>query len=154
MFNGFYRMRQRSVSYYKEFYSYLEANKSNQSITYQEIRQHLFQSHGSVEASYSSKMLATIRPEMPIWDTRVLKNLGIKPPYSSDKNRLQKVMACYDWICQWYAEYSHVELIADFNTAYPGGDITDTKKVDFMLWGGKTRWNMQTKTKCMFWSLF
>lgn len=129
MFNGFYRMRQRSVSYYKDFYSYLEANKSNQFITFQEILEYLFQNSGRVEASFSSKMLATIRPEIPIWDTRVLANLGIKPPYSRDKKRLQKIVVCYDQICQWYAADSHTELVPDFNATYPEWDITNTKKL-------------------------
>ena len=38
--------------------------------------------------SFSSKLLHTIKPEYPIWDSVVTKeHFGIRPPYASCKNR-------------------------------------------------------------------
>jgi hypothetical protein len=133
-FNGFYRMRQRPASFYKSYYTYLEKNKSNPALLFENIVTHLYQETGSIHASFSSKLLATVNPGMPIWDKFVLKNLGLKIPYYYEKDRLQKTIQLYQRICDWYQSAEAKEKLQLFNEHFPNVDISDVKKIDFILW--------------------
>ncbi|WP_156774314.1 hypothetical protein [Fictibacillus arsenicus] len=64
-FNGFYRMRQRSQLFYDTFYRFMEENKY-QSPTFEQALNFLFKELDRVEASFSSKLAATINPDHPI----------------------------------------------------------------------------------------
>ena len=133
-YNGFYRMRQRPTNFYKSYYIYLEQNKYNQELTFEDIVTYLYQETGSVHASFSSKLLATVNPNMPIWDKFVLQNLGLRTPYYYEKNRLQKTVQLYQRICDWYNSGEALEKLNEFNRLFPDVDISDVKKVDFILW--------------------
>ena len=133
-FNGFYRMRQRPASFYVSYYTYLEKNKNNQEISFEDIVTYLYQETGSIHASFSSKLLATVNPNMPIWDKFVLQNLGLRTPYHYEKNRLQKTIQLYQKICDWYKTDEAIKKLAVFNQQFPGTNITDVKKIDFILW--------------------
>ena len=134
IFNGFYRMRQRPASFYAAFYAYLEQNKHNQELTFEDIVTYLYQKTGSIHASFSSKLLATVNPDMPIWDKFVLQNLGLHTPYHYEKNRLQKTLQLYQHICDWYKSSEAIEKLNEFNRLFPDVDISDVKKIDFILW--------------------
>ena len=133
-FNGFYRMRQRPASFYTSYYTYLEKNKNNQDLSFEDIVTYLYQETGSIHASFSSKLLATVNPDMPIWDKFVLQNLGLRTPYSYEKDRLQKTIQMYQKICDWYKTGEAIKKLAVFNQQFPGTNITDVKKIDFILW--------------------
>ena len=133
-FNGYYRMRQRSPEYYKAFFLLLEQQKENKEITFNDILCQLHETTGIVTPSFSSKLLATIRPEMPVWDQFVLKNLGLKAPYCSDKNRISKTVLLYESICNWYFTGDAQEKLSWFNMNFPEVSISDTKKIDLVLW--------------------
>ena len=133
-YNGFYRLRQRSADFYACYYGYLEQQKNNAALTFEDVLTYLYENTGRVEASFSSKLLATIRPELPIWDTFVLKNLGLRAPYYKCKDRLKRVAALYDQICQWYQTEDAADCVAEFDRQYPNTNITETKKADFILW--------------------
>ena len=133
-FNGFYRMRQRPASYYASYYTYLEKNKNNQDLSFEDVTTYLYQETGSIHAPFSSKLLATVNPDMPIWDKFVLQNLGLRTPYSYEKDRLQKTIQLYQKICDWYQTDEAIKKLAVFNQQFPGTNITDVKKIDFILW--------------------
>lgn len=136
-FNSFYRIRQRSPEFYDCYYNLLENSKAN-IITFEEVITHIYNNVGRVEASFSSKLVATINPDKPVWDTYVLHNLGLKTPYQADKNRVSKIINLYDEICEWYDEYllrEETEEVLDlFDKMYPDVLITNVKKIDFILW--------------------
>lgn len=134
LFNGYYRMRQRSSNFYAAFYSYLEQEKENRHLTFHEVLAHLYETTGILSPSFSSKLLATVRPEMPVWDQFVLKNLGLKAPYYYDKNRIQKTEALYQAICDWYETAEAKDRLNFFNSHFSDTSITDTKKIDLILW--------------------
>ena len=134
LFNGYYRMRQRSARYYRSFYLYLEEHKLDTSLTYEQVLTYLFQETGCILASFSSKLLATVRPEMPVWDKYVLSNLGLKAPYYSCKSRFQKVLDTYERICDWYQTPEAQCKVAVFDANFPNTNITSVKKIDFVLW--------------------
>ena len=91
-----------------------------------------------LEASFSSKLVATVNPDLPVWDAEVLRNLQIKKPLSTDKNRLKKTIEIYDEIIVWYANYLKNEKgqiqLAEFNNKFPNSGISDLKKIDLILW--------------------
>lgn len=133
-FNGFYRIRQRPASFYASYYTYLERNKNNENLTFQDVVTYLYQETGSIHASFSSKLLATVNPNMPIWDKFVLQNLGLCAPYSYEKDRLQKTVQLYQKIYEWYTTEEALQKLAFFNQQFPDTNITDVKKIDFILW--------------------
>lgn len=133
IFNGFYRIRQRSQSFYSAFYSFFEEHKRDKDLTYSTVLEALYSETGRIERSFSSKILATICPEFPIWDKYVLENLGkTVPPYGC--HDLSKIIAVYDGICTWYQSDEATQLISIFDAHFPHAPITDTKKIDFILW--------------------
>lgn len=134
MFNGFYRMRQRPKDFYSVYFSFLEENKMNKDLTFEEVLTYLFRETGEVHASFSSKLLATVRPEMPIWDKFVLQNLGLRPTYGYEANRLEKTVVLYQKICDWYHTEDAAKKLEEFNAVFPEAEISDVKKIDFILW--------------------
>ncbi len=134
LFNGFYKIRQRPAFFYNCFYCFLEKHKMDSTLTYEQVLSYLFKETGSIHASFSSKLLATVRPEMPVWDKYVLSNLNLKAPYYTDKYRFLKVIDTYQKICDWYHTPEAQSWITVFNSNFPNVSITDTKKIDFILW--------------------
>ena len=132
-------MRQRKAEFYEVYYDYMERMKTNQeSLTFEEVFLFIKQETGRCESSFSSKLLATLNPNKPVWDKFVLENLGIKKIYSGDSNREQKTIEAYNQICQWYENFMKSDnaklIIGIFDELYPNTMITDTKKVDLFLW--------------------
>ena len=136
-YNGFYKMRQRKPEFYKDYYEFMEVHK-NKDVTYGEVLIYFYEKFGRIEASFSSKLLATINPNMPVWDEFVLMNLNLKKPTNNTKNRFSKTVELYTQINIWYDEFlasnESKVLLALFNKKYPNANITDVKKIDLILW--------------------
>ena len=88
-----------------------------------------------IEMSFASKLLHTIDPHFPIWDSQVRKKLkingSIKTFDDGDK--------AYNDLCGCYAKMKidpqFKTFVSDFDSLFPGFNwITDTKKIDFYLW--------------------
>jgi len=62
------------------------------SVSFGELLLRLFQKTGQIEASFVSKMPASIDPDQPIWDSMVLKNLNLKLRGKSSEIRLSRNM--------------------------------------------------------------
>lgn len=63
-FNGFYIVR-RNAEWRKIYYDLFESMRTGPA-TFSKIINFLFEKTGNIEASFSSKMLATMNPDMPI----------------------------------------------------------------------------------------
>ena len=79
----------------------MEKNK-NGAPSFEKTLRYIYEELGRVEASFSSKLVATINPDLPIWDTVVLKNLEKKPPAYYRKNRLEETILLYEDIKNEY----------------------------------------------------
>ena len=137
-FNGFFRMGRRSEEYYADYYWYLQQNKMN-GINFADALAFLYNKYGKLEMSFVSKMVAIVNPVFPIWDSVVTKgHFGITAPYANAKDRLHKGIEKYENYCHCYDTYmqstSAKEKIAEFERLFPRTDISDVKKLDFMLW--------------------
>jgi len=143
LYNHFYRMRQRPAEFYREYFNYLQACKGK-NIEFRDVIDHLFSKVRRIEPSFSSKLLATVRPEKPVWDKFVLQNLGFKAPgYSGSSihekiRRIDECVSVYKEIERWYQSFLQTknarELINRFDSFYPNAGISDVKKIDLILW--------------------
>lgn len=74
-YNAFYRVRQRSEEWYAVYFAYLEKHKRRKT-SFDQVLDHLHAELGRYEPSFSSKLVATLDPEQPVWDRFVLENTG------------------------------------------------------------------------------
>lgn len=136
-FTAFYRLRRNDN--WRQYYFKLFEDLKKSDVSFGEIQLRIFQKCGQIESSFSSKMLATIDPNMPIWDSYVLKNLGLKLKGKSKDERFSQAVVLYEKICSWYKEFLKTdeakEMQALFDETFPEfSNITAVKKIDFIIW--------------------
>jgi hypothetical protein len=132
----------RNNEWRNKYFSYFEDNKDNKNICFSEIITYLYETTGNIEASFSSKMLATINQDRPIWDQYVLKNLGLELIGKNNIEKLQNAILLYDVIVRWYKDYMSTdnckECLDLYNRNLPKYSmISDIKKIDFLLWSNR-----------------
>jgi hypothetical protein len=137
-FNHFYRIRQRSEGWYTEYYSLMERGKRNPP-HFEDVLDHLHTTLGRYEPSFSSKLAATLAPDEPVWDQYVIRNIGQKAPAYSSSRKIEKAKAIFKEIRRWYWERLESPegklMLEVFNELVGEHDqITDIKKIDFVLW--------------------
>lgn len=143
-FNGFYKVRFSNVSCYKGFYQLFEKSKKIRgSLTYDALLDELHLITGRVEASFASKILATLNTDQPILDCRVLEYLHVKLSGRSAEEKLNSAKAIYSQIEKLYEEYMKTEEarknVAIFDDFFPDyAWISSVKKIDYMMWGSST----------------
>ena len=148
-FNAYYGVR-RNAAWREQFYNRFEAAKTSSleaADLFADIVVGIQTDTGRVEASFASKLVATLQPKYPIIDSVVRKWLAkhtSPPPFNGGVDR---VVAYYRWIDAFM-----LELVASreaegwsamFETAFPtpSGDvpISAMKRLDFLIWGGAER---------------
>ena len=137
LFNGFYLIR-RNESWRKVYYEYFESVKGDEA-TFESILEYLYETTGNIEPSFSSKMLATIFPDKPIWDKYVLQNLRLELVGKTKKERLVNAIKLYACIERWYKDFLQTEKAKEcidvFNQNFPNYiHISNVKKIDCILW--------------------
>ena len=137
IFNGYYRIRRNEE--WRQHYYALFCKARDEHYSFGQIITKLYQCTGNIEASFSSKMLATIDASKPIWDQYVLQNLGLVLTGKTKEEKLQNAVRLYDSIVTWYEEYLKTdeayENIKTFDRLLPDyAWISDTKKIDCLLW--------------------
>lgn len=152
-FTNYYRVR-RDADWLQQFYDFFEKNKNNKDITFAEILRYLSNVEHkvkqttknptgkakTVEASFASKMLATINPNHPIWDSQVLRCLNIK--INNTLNHDDKIEESIKIYQEIENEIEAFRVTAEgkqcmelFDKVFPScQDFSDFKKIDFYLW--------------------
>lgn len=135
-FNHFYRVR-RGVYWQRPFYELLEDAKNND-YSFSEVLEKLSNSTGRLEASFSSKLLATSNTDKAVLDSVVLKNLGLKLPYASATNRKERIISVFNALDESLNNLLDTQageyLVNSFDQMYPYADVTNIKKLDLVLW--------------------
>ena len=136
-FNAFYRVR-RNAEWRKAYYDLFEAIKLDQP-SFEHIIRTMYDATGNIEASFSSKMLATVNPNMPIWDRYVVQNLCLDLKGKTKESQLDCAVGLYEHMVAWYTDFIRTEngrdCIAEFDKTLPGYTwMSDVKKIDFYLW--------------------
>ena len=138
-FSGYYRMRFVSQEYRDQFFKLFEEIKSESSPSFSAVSQKLFQVDGKHEFSFITKMLHTIEPSRPIYDSQVDIALGIHRYYQAnfeeklrqDEHILAQISAAYRELA---SSPGMIELLAEFDKIIPGHTMSAEKKIDFILW--------------------
>ncbi len=139
-FNGFYVVMLKSAGWYRVYYSILEREKCNDPVSFSEILIELWGRFDTVETSFVSKLVATINPEMPIYDANVRECLGLVAPSGKPKKErlLQAVKTYNDLKKKTYKLTQNVrfgELRGAFDETFPKfRHFTDIKKLDLFMW--------------------
>jgi hypothetical protein len=137
-FNGFYRIMCKPAKYYTDYYQYLTDHRSDVTLDFPTVLKHFHDKFGSIEKSFSSKLLHTIKSDSPIWDSKVLAKLKLKAPKQNSSDKLNETIAIYTTLCEIYKDASKTAeweiAVKQFNTAYPNSKINEVKKIDFILW--------------------
>lgn len=136
-FNGFYVIQRKSIGWYQAYYSIFEDSKTK-NMTFRDVLLAIHEKTGNVEASFSSKLVATNDPHKAVIDSVVFSNLGLSLPRYGEKNRLEKVCEAYEnlnHIMQDLLKTSWaVHLINEFRKTYPKSLTTEMKILDLALW--------------------
>ena len=103
LFNGYYRVR-RNEEWRKHYYNLFSSAQKGH-FSFEQIIREMFRLTGNVEASFSSKMLATLDGTKPIWDQYVLQNLGLVLTGSTKEEKVDNAVTLYDRIVMWYDDY-------------------------------------------------
>jgi hypothetical protein len=141
-FNAFYRVR-RNDAWRSAFYRLLQQQKSRRR-SFAEVLRALHATTERVEASFASKLVASVDPDMPVIDSRVLRNLGLRlPPVGAIDLRLARVVELHERIRRIYSDYLDTDLgrhlISRFEESYPELHITRVKMLDLILWRAEVR---------------
>lgn len=139
-FNRFYRVQRRTPEWYAFFYHLLEREKTNPEVSFGEVLSGLHTALGRVEASFASKLVATIRPTAPVYDAFVRQNLQlVAPTHKNPAARIDGFISLYSEMERRYEailthkEYSSLEKAFDLH--FPQFVyFTKLKKLDLMLW--------------------
>ena len=136
-FNAFYIVRRNEA--WRNVYYHLFEELKGTSPSFEYILRYLYDKTGNIEASFSSKMLATLCPEKPIWDRYVVENLGLKLEGRTKEEQLTNAVALYGEIENWYREFLSTDqasqCIETFNNALGEYQwIHPIKKIDCFLW--------------------
>ncbi len=136
-FNSYYRVR-RSTKWQRHFYTLMQQAKKSRPSFAASLRA-LRAKTGRLEASFVSKLVATVNPNAPVIDQYVLKNFGLKLPYYGKNNREEAITEVYEDLRKKYKQLMKKDgqkICGSFVKAYPdqANEISDLKKVDLVLW--------------------
>jgi len=136
-FNSFYKVKRRSQEWRDHYYALMQSGKG-QGITFPEALGALKDRDGRIEASFASKLVATLNPAKPVIDQFVLRNFDLRLPYYYVSNREAKTTELYNLLCMKYEVLISSQtgrlILAKFHRRYPWAEITDLKRIDLVLW--------------------
>ncbi len=152
-FNGFYRVRRNEMwrrIYFQLMVSEMRAEKKKR-MSFSEVLDYLLDQTKRVEASFASKLIATLDPLQPVIDSVVLDNVGGRLPYPYKTNRLQEIASLHKSLLACFREYLATAdgkfLVSSFKQSYPKSRITDIKMLDLVLWQTRKPRHSHKKTK-------
>ena len=148
VFRDFYKMNlaRKSQEWYKMFFSTLQLEKHNSAISFCSVLEKVFEWAKKfektirVESSFCSKLVATINPNLPVWDQKVLANLDLTSPSDQDsEKRLRHCIKVYSCLKTWSEKAIQEDCFEEWKKRFDGSFpqfqcFTDMKKLDLFLW--------------------
>lgn len=142
VFKGFYKMGRRDEGWYAYYFGLLQAAKADCTVSFRGVLERIYADRAQVEGSFSSKLVATIRPDMPVYDRHVRDNLALLAPPSSwsPARRMAAMISLYGELEEKVAALVGDPIFAAtlrprFDARHPAyAHLTDVKKLDLLLW--------------------
>jgi len=138
-FSSYYIMRYVSREYRDVFFSVFEEIKNKPDISFRDVSYRLYDVDQKHQFSFISKMLHTINPHKPIFDSQVCEVLRLHRTYQTSLEG--KVRQDEDALSHILKAYSDIKtsdevrkMLVQMDSFTPGYQITDEKKLDFILW--------------------
>lgn len=136
-YENFYTLGRYPKEFRRDYFAYMERCKETE-LSFEEALSY-FLKYGTLEVSFSSKLVHTLNPEQPIWDKNVTdQHFGYKIPTYGTKDREKKILDRYKRYKRDFLKYVASDdgktIIRAFDEAFPETGFTDLKKVDFVLW--------------------
>jgi hypothetical protein len=139
-FSGFYRVR-RDSQWRFVYFALLESAKAK-GIDFPEALREINCRTGRIEASFASKLVATLDPSKPVIDKFVLQYFELRLPRWGLSDREAKTIEVYCELCDRYRTFIQSptgKMIRKlFDSRYPSADLNELKKVDLVLWQIRT----------------
>lgn len=138
-FSGYYKMRFVSQEYREAFFNLFEKLKNEQAPSFRAASYALYEVDRKHEFSFISKMLHTIDPHRPIYDSQVCEVLRLQHyQRQSFEEKLQQDEKALARISAAYEEMSSSEqiqkMLVKMDAFTQGYRMSDEKKYDFILW--------------------
>jgi hypothetical protein len=148
-FNAYYGVRRNAV-WRATFYAQFEASKSlgdEAGPLFKRVVAALYEDTGRVEASFASKLVATLRPDSPIIDSVVRGWLAAQISAPRFGAGLDAAAGYYDWLREVMGALALTpeasawsEVFAQaFPSATDEQSVSRMKQLDFLIWGGADR---------------
>ena len=135
-FNGFYRVR-RNAAWQAVYFDLLEREKAERR-GFESVLRELHAGLGRYEASFASKLTASVNPALPVIDAFVLKNMGLRLPSRTSPDRLGGIGEAHRRLADSYARLlastEGMTAVAAFEQFYPDTGLHDVKKLDLLMW--------------------
>lgn len=135
-FNRFYRVRRNAA--WQETYYALMGRARREALQFDAVLDALRVETNRLEASFASKLIATIHPAFPVIDRFVLQNVGLALPAQNVQNRAARIVEIYAALQRCFEAYLQTDdgryLVREFNRIYPNSGITEVKMLDLVLW--------------------
>jgi hypothetical protein len=135
-FSSFYRVR-RSSQWRSAFFTLLESAKAK-TIDFPEALKEINRRTGRVEASFASKLVATLDTSMPVVDKFVLAHFDLRLPRWGLADRELKTIDLYRGLCDRYGTViqspTGKRIRELFDGRYPCSEVSELKKIDLVLW--------------------
>jgi hypothetical protein len=98
----------------------------------------LFRATGRYEASFASKLIATLDPHQPVIDSVVTTNLKLPLPPANHPQRKRQIERVHLELtkryCRFLATANGRYLVRTFTRTHNAKDLTPIKMLDFILW--------------------
>lgn len=136
-FNAFYRVR-RGPTWRAAFYRLLERGKSR-GLSFAEALRAIHRATGRVEASFASKLVATLDPDLPVIDRVVLGNLSVRLAAAGPvAERLKRAVELHAAMSHGYRRYLATpggkRLVREFARRHRNAEVSRVKMLDLVLW--------------------
>ncbi len=139
-YNGFYRVR-RNERWRRMYFKLLEherQQKKSARRSFQDVLEEIENQTKRVEASFASKLVATIDQLQPVIDSVVLANVGARLPQPSETNRMDTIGSMHAELATCYSAYLKSQegmfLVRSFKSQYPKAKISEVKMLDLVIW--------------------
>jgi len=137
-FSRFYGLNRPAASLRRLVFRELVSATRRRSVSYPGVLTRLHRLHGSVEASFASKILASVDPSQPVIDKWVLRNTGLKLPHFGSRDRVTKTVRVHRELKRRCGRFLRTGvgryLVRRFRRLHKAYNVTEMKMLDFILW--------------------